>query len=106
MPWPGNVRQLQNAMAAAAVAAPASGRVSARLVRHVLDGLVSSAPASSDGDIVPLEQARVQVERRVVAAALARHTGSRAAAASALGLSRQGLNKAMRRLGLAQAGVA
>ncbi|MBP8275088.1 MAG: sigma-54-dependent Fis family transcriptional regulator, partial [Acidobacteria bacterium] len=71
MPWPGNVRQLQNAMAAAAVAAPATGRVSARLVRHVLDGLVSSAPTSSDGDIVPLEQARVQVERRVVAAALA-----------------------------------
>jgi DNA-binding NtrC family response regulator len=104
MPWPGNVRELQNAMAAIAVAAPATGRVGARLVRHVLDGDVVST--ACDAEIVPLEQARRQVERRLVAAALAKHTGSRIAAASALGLSRQGLSKAMRRLGLAGAGVA
>ena len=65
------------------------------------------ATATADiAEVVPLEAARRAVERRMVSAALARHTGSRAAAAHALGLSRQGLNKAMRRLGLAEAGVA
>lgn len=102
MPWPGNVRQLQNAMAALAVAAPKVGRVGARLVRLVLDGLVETG----NTDIIPLEEARRQVERRVVAAALAKHTGNRTDAARALGLSRQGLSKALRRLGLAEAGAA
>ncbi|MBW8868202.1 MAG: sigma 54-interacting transcriptional regulator, partial [Acidobacteria bacterium] len=104
MPWPGNVRQLQNAMAALSVAAPRTGRVCARLVRMVLDGLVDAS-----GDSVPLlslEDARRQAERRVISAALAKHTGNRADAARALGLSRQGLAKAVRRLGLAEAGAA
>ena len=102
LPWPGNVRQLQNAMAALSVAAPTAGRVGGRLVRMVLEGLVDATAA----DIVPLDEARRQLERRVVSAAMARHTGNRADAARALGLSRQGLSKALRRLGLAEAGAA
>ena len=50
---------------------------------------------------MPLEIARRTFERRVIAAALVRHAGRRAAAASELGLTRQGLTKALRRLGLA-----
>lgn len=103
--WPGNVRELQNALSALAVAAPATGRVGARLVRHVLTDL-RAVIAPADTEIVPLDAARRDVERRLVSAALARHTGSRMAAAHALGLSRQGLSKAIRRLGLADAGVA
>ncbi len=105
MSWPGNVRELQNAMAALAVAAPATGRVSARLVRSVLSGLATNA-APDHTAIQPLDQARRQIERTLVAAALSKHTGSRVAAAHALGLSRQGLSKAMRRLGFSDAGVA
>lgn len=106
MSWPGNVRQLQNAMAAIAVAAPNAGRVTARLVRQVLEGLCDARLPGGTQVIVPLEEARRQVERQLVTAALARYTGSRTAAAEALGLSRQGLSKAVRRLGLAHAGVA
>src|SRR5690606_38123692 len=40
--WPGNVRELQNVIAGLGVAAPQRGRVSARLVDHVLAGAGAS----------------------------------------------------------------
>jgi DNA-binding NtrC family response regulator len=94
--WPGNVRELQNVVAGLAVLAPTRGRVGSRHVDQVLADsglLVRATPVS-------LERARVSCERRTVAAALARHAGRRSAAARELGLSRQGLTKAMRRLQL------
>jgi DNA-binding NtrC family response regulator len=95
--WPGNVRELQNAMAALAVIAPARGRVSHRHVQQV----VAAPLAADEGAGVPLETARRLFEQRVVAAALARNGGRRVATAHELGLTRQGLAKALRRLGLA-----
>ncbi len=96
--WPGNVRELQNAMAALIVAAPARGQVGARHVDHVL-GWRPSGPDADAG--VSLDTARRALERRMVTAALARHGGRRVKAARELGLSRQGLAKAIKRLGLA-----
>jgi DNA-binding NtrC family response regulator len=93
--WPGNVRELQNAIAALVVLAPSRGRVTARHVRQVIEGASAGPPA-----VVPLDDARKAFERQAIAAALARHAGRRAAAARELGLSRQGLLKAIRRLGL------
>ena len=92
--WPGNVRELQNAMAALVVMAPARGRVSARHVDHVLAdtaGALAPPPTS-------LDCAREACERHAVASALVRHAGRRTAAARELGLTRQGLAKAMKRL--------
>src|SRR4030095_4998356 len=104
--WPGNVRELQNVIAALVVAAPPRGRVSAR---HVDQVLFHTAPAV-DAPGVRLEAARRTFERRIIMAALTRHAGRRHAAAAELGLTRQGLTKALRRLGLASdedaAGVA
>jgi transcriptional regulator with GAF, ATPase, and Fis domain len=97
--WPGNVRELQNVMAALVVNAPARGRVGARAVAQVLT-VGSPDPVEP---AVPLLAARLACERQTVASALARHTGSRAAAARDLGLSRQGLAKALKRLGLTAA---
>jgi DNA-binding NtrC family response regulator len=98
--WPGNVRELQNVMAALVVEAPVRGRTGARAVDAVL---VASDPDRASR-AVSLVRARLSCERQTIASALARHAGRRAAAARELGLTRQGLAKAIKRLGLAAAG--
>jgi transcriptional regulator with GAF, ATPase, and Fis domain len=98
--WPGNVRELQNVVAALVVEAPARGRTSARAVAQVLDA--SGVDRASGA--VALDRARTSCERQTVATALARHAGRRAPAARELGLTRQGLAKAIKRLGLAAPG--
>jgi transcriptional regulator with GAF, ATPase, and Fis domain len=91
--WPGNVRELQNVMAWMAVHSPGRGRVSAAaLPRHVAN--VSPSAATS------FEAARADFERRFIKAALATADGQRSRAAEALGVTRQGLAKMIRRLGL------
>jgi transcriptional regulator with PAS, ATPase and Fis domain len=95
--WPGNVRELQNVIAALVVAAPTRGRASARHVGQVLAETGGELEFSTTST---LTQAREAFERRVVATALARHGGRSGSAARELGLSRQGLAKAMKRLGI------
>ncbi len=91
--WPGNVRELQNVIAWMAVHSPCRGRVGPSAVpRHV-----AQAGAPQGGTF---EAAREEFERRFIKAALATANGQRARAAQALGVSRQGLAKMMRRLGL------
>ena len=89
--WPGNVRELQNVIAWMAVHSPRRGRIgSAALPQHVAHGgaMVSGS----------LEAAKEEFERRFVKAALASAGGHRVRAARALGVTRQGLAKMMRRL--------
>jgi DNA-binding NtrC family response regulator len=92
--WPGNVRELQNVMAALVVIAPSRGRISARHVNQVLaeSGGAAASPPSS------LDRGRTEYERHIVTTALARNAGRRTAAARELGLTRQGLAKAIKRL--------
>ena len=90
--WPGNVRELQNVMAALAVAAPARGSVRASRLPAAITGAARVTSCR-------LADARAEFERRCVEVALARAGGSRTRAATALGLSRQGLLKTMARLG-------
>ena len=105
-PFPGNIRELQNVVAALAVLAPLRGRVTAHHVDQVLVHAEPVAPTPG----MRLEAARLATERRVVTAALVRNAGHRTAAARELGLTRQGLTKALRRLGVSDdeltAGVA
>ncbi len=90
--WPGNVRELQNVVAALAVSAPRRGRVScADLPAHIRTAQIAR---------VTLHQARMSMELDLVRGALARAGGKPARAAAELGVSRQGLAKLMRRLGL------
>jgi DNA-binding NtrC family response regulator len=91
--WPGNVRELQNVIAWMAVQSPRRGRIgSAALPAHVAH---AGTPTGTT-----FEEARQEFERRFVKAALASADGQRARAAEALGITRQGLAKMMRRLGL------
>jgi DNA-binding NtrC family response regulator len=93
-PWPGNVRELQNVMAALAVAAPARGRVPPSLLPSRIRDAHVPRPTLAD--------VRTVCERDTVRAALGRAGGCRAEAARELGLTRQGLLKTMRRLGLSR----
>ncbi|CAN5760801.1 hypothetical protein BH24ACI5_BH24ACI5_06080 [soil metagenome] len=89
--WPGNVRELQNVIAWVAVHSPRRGRIGASaLPRHVAQAAVSVTAS--------FEAAREEFERRFIRAALAGARGQRARAAAAIGVSRQGLSKMMRRL--------
>ena len=91
--WPGNVRELQNAIAWMAVHAPRRGRIGASL-------LPSQLAAASTLTAGSFEAARAEFERRFVRAALAQTSGHRARTAAILGVSRQGLAKMLRRLGI------
>ncbi len=89
-PWPGNVRQLENALARAAIAA----RGRAILPEHLdADELADmSFPAVVDSsDPVPLRALLAEVERRAIARALAACNGNRTRTAERLGISRRQL---------------
>ena len=85
------MRELQNVIAWIAVQSPRRGRVGASAVpRHVAQ--------AGAGTPCTFEAAREEFERRFIRAALAGANGQRARAAAAIGVSRQGLAKMMRRL--------
>src|SRR5204863_4575955 len=91
--WPGNVRELQNVIAALAVHGPRRGRMPASL-------LPARIAAAAMDQTVGFDEARLDFERRFVRAALARAAGRKSTAASQMGVSRQGLTKVLKRLGL------
>lgn len=97
--WPGNVRQLQNAVQRLAFLWPDCQGDARKLLRELLPGQdaaerpPSAAPA--------LQDSLREAERHSIRSALRAHRGSRAAAARALGVSRSTLWRKMRDLGLA-----
>jgi two-component system response regulator HydG len=99
--WPGNVRQLQNTLAALAVRVPPRGRAT-------LDDLppeVRLVTEPSSGGRTGLEAARREFEATYVRNALSRAGGRPTMAARDLGVTRQGLSKLVRRLGLDEPGA-
>jgi transcriptional regulator of acetoin/glycerol metabolism len=95
--WPGNVRQLQNTLAALAVRVPPRGRVTVDDLPHEI-----RRPDASPCYVVGsgLNAARREFEATYVRDALTRAGGRCSLAARDLGLTRQGLSKLVRRLGL------
>lgn len=91
--WPGNVRELQNVVARLAVDAPRRGPVGPGALPDTVRGAAAEEPAT-------LIDARQAFERRFVRAALSRTGGRPVTAARELGISRQGLAKLVKRLGI------
>ena len=106
-PWPGNIRQLENAVQQAVLVS--SGPV---LLREHLPPPIreySPAPLNGNGHHKALDESLSNsidaVERNVIQQALEKHGNSRARAAEALGISRVTLYKKMKKYGLMPATV-
>ena len=92
--WPGNIRELQNVLAALAVETSGRHWIGPRWLPEGITG-AAARPVST------LVEARLAFERRFVTGALARAGNRRGLAAADLGLSRQGLVKLLKRHDLA-----
>ena len=98
-PWPGNVRELANACQFAVRVAGARGAVTAEHWPEVPFALAVAESAGLHAETRALEERRLSE-------ALRRTHGNKTQAARALGLSRQGLLKKLRRYGLRDAAPA
>lgn len=113
-PWPGNIRELESALAAAVLSRPGATRLAPE---DFSPPPPAPTPAPSPGRSLPAEEAPpaaaappaderqlaeavAAFERLFLLAALRRASGSRAAAARSLGITRQGLWRKLRRHGI------
>jgi transcriptional regulator with PAS, ATPase and Fis domain len=94
-PWPGNVRQLENEIRRAIVLA--DERID---VAELSDEVARGGPGAARDAGLGLRARVDALEAQLVREALARTKGNQTRAAEALGISRFGLQKMMRRLGL------
>jgi transcriptional regulator with PAS, ATPase and Fis domain len=99
-PWQGNVRELENVLRRAAALAPTGTVRDEDLALAPDPAGRANAP---DGDI---RHAVSEVERTLVEKALRAHRGNQSRAAKALGLSRFGLQKKLKRLGISARAIA
>jgi two-component system response regulator AtoC len=90
--WPGNVRQLENALARAAIAARGRAILPEHLAGDLDDGPeVPGMPAGSEAGNLPLRAILADVERRAIQRALVACDGNRTKTAEMLGVSRRHL---------------
>ncbi|NUM78789.1 sigma-54-dependent Fis family transcriptional regulator, partial [candidate division KSB1 bacterium] len=98
--WPGNVRELENEMERLVTLADEG-----QLLRsdHLSPKFRSVSPSAARlrPSSMLLRDAVDQLEREMIAEALARHNGNKSQVARTLGLSRLGLQQKMDRLGVA-----
>jgi DNA-binding NtrC family response regulator len=95
--WPGNVRQLKNAIERMAVLAPGPALTPDLLPPEILAG---PDPAATDPTELPYKEALTEFKRRLVRRALARTGGNQTKAAELIGLQRSYLNRLMKELGI------
>ena len=105
-PWPGNIRELESALAAAVLSRPGASRLEPEdfsaapppeAAPTEESRPAAAAPAADGRD---LSEALAAFERLFLLTALRRASGSRAAAARSLGITRQGLWRKLRRHGI------
>lgn len=102
-PWPGNVRELQDEVRRAVSRCPDGGVLESGFFTFQKSGLQDSDPPLEIPAPPPprmLEERVNDLEREALLEALARTGGNKTKAAQALGLTRNGLNLKLKRLGL------
>jgi len=93
-PWPGNIRELQNAIERALIVSDGGLITAAQL------GLTGKPEAETALPGVITDESLAALERRTIEAALARAKGNKSRAAAVLGLTRTQLYTRLRRLGV------
>jgi DNA-binding NtrC family response regulator len=93
--WPGNVRQLKNAIERMAVLSRSEVLTPDLLPPEILAG---EEPRPSDLDVLPYREALIGFKERLIRAALARAEGNQTRAAEALGIQRTYLNRLIKEL--------
>ncbi len=88
-PWPGNVRQLENVLARAVIAA--RGRTILPEHLDVDESIDPAFPANDNAEPIPLRALLAEVERRAIHRALLACGGNRTKTAERLGISRRQL---------------
>jgi transcriptional regulator with PAS, ATPase and Fis domain len=101
--WPGNVRQLQNEMKRLAICAKGPVIELEELSDAVRGERAEVEPAVDDSGR-PLDAAMAEYEKKLIIVALGENGNNQVRTAEALGLSRQGLIKKMKRLGVSSSG--
>ena len=94
--WPGNVRQLRNAVAASVIMARGSALTQADIRLDDIRPPAGAATPTSLPDSATLND----IERAALEAALKRHGGNRTVAAARLGISRRTIQRKIREYGL------
>ncbi|MGV8040527.1 MAG: sigma 54-interacting transcriptional regulator [Thermoanaerobaculaceae bacterium] len=102
-PWPGNIRELDNEVQRLALACPAGQPITARLVSPAVAAATSGQYDATERSDLDLRHRIRALETELVLEALRRAEGNGAHAARLLGLTRQGLSQALKRLGIATA---
>jgi DNA-binding NtrC family response regulator len=94
--WPGNIRELRNAIESLCVISSDTGTISAEFI----DWMISGVNASGKDDIVPFSEAKIEFERKYYHHLLGRFGGNISVAARAAGIERAYFSKRVRALGL------
>lgn len=99
--WPGNVRQLQNEMKRISLCSQGPDV----RVEDISDRIRENSESVPDEEAAgrPLQEAVERYERQLVKEALEQHSNNRAQTARALGMTRQGLLKKLKRFGIESA---
>ena len=99
-PWPGNVRQLQNELKRLVICAAGDVVSVSDLREEMRSEAGKPGDAEPAGERSTMDRAMDVHEKQIVIEALKNHNGNQVRTAKALGLSRQGLIKKMKRLGI------
>ena len=97
--WPGNVRELENEMQRALALADAGERITPKLLSDRVAGILEPIDAAAKlGE--RLHDSMSRIEGWLIRRSLEKHGGRRAETARVLGITREGLYKKMKRLGV------